>query len=311
MSKLWSWLLNGEHRGIVVALITVLGAVSSAGLWFHDTMFPPVEDSHFTEVCPPAQGDVEDEVASEIQFQATAIVIRARTGQWPGEHDVKNVYKAVWQNHGEVESQAEIRSHLLMHFCQQIFADAKLEPEKKHTLHTLCVTALISEDTAERLPEVREAVLAALTEVEPRVVDTAAQANPALLSGGWQGKFFYRAGTEFENRPPVDFRLRLAREDRDLYGASFEPRTFNYVPSEVPELIAIVQGHITEDGLIWFQKTYIGMAGASHTIIYEGSWDPRTGSIEGKWQSENTPDWWGRFVMTKTEDPMLIPGIPL
>lgn len=311
MRKLWSWLLDEQHRAIALVLVTVLGGVGSAVVWFHDTLFAEPETPGFAEVCPPAQGDVDPEVASAIQLHATGLVLQAKGGAWPGEPDVRRVYKTVWEKHGDVESEYELRSHLLMHFCQQIFADAVLEAEKKNTLHTLCYTALISEDTAERLPELKAAVREALAKPEPASLTVATSANPAILSGGWSGKYFYRAGTQYESHPPVDFRLRLARDGRELYGATFEPRTFNYAPSDVPELIAMIRGRIQDTGLIRFEKTYIGMAGASHTIVYEGSWNPRTGAIEGKWQSENSPSWWGRFVMTKTSDPMELSGIPL
>ena len=310
MRELWAWLRNSENRGIVALIIPVMLAAPPALVWLYGTMNPTVEEPRFADVCPPAQGDVAPEVASKAQVHATGLVLNAKSGTWPEAHDVRTIHHTVWSAHKD-ESEYEIRAHLLMNFCQQIFADTEMALEQKRSLNNLCYTALITENTAERLPELRDHVQKALATPQDRVVAGSKGPNPALISGGWRGKYFYRAGTELASLPAVDFQMRLSREDLALFGASVEPRTFNYAPSEVPELIATIHGSITGEGLVRLRKTYLGMAGASHNIVYEGSWNPKTGTIEGKWQSDTSPDWWGRFVMTKTEDPMQIPGIPL
>ncbi len=288
--KLRQWLGWPRSKG---ALALALGgvAVAAAGVWLlsvrvSDEAAPPKAEA---ELCiKPAQAanrEIEAEIISRAQAINAAIFSASL------KRTVREAKAALRQRFPEI-SPVLLHIHLIYYACREIDKSPGLHPgTKARSLNTL-VGLIIPEEIAARLGAEN---IASFSE------SLGTPAASAQLDGRWTGQDFFPGRSDKKStRKPVPFQAELATDLDTVFGILSEPQTFGRVFSSKKRLLAVAKGLSTQEGLVFFQKTYTGMAGVAETVRYEGAWDRASGTITGKWWSPTDPRWWGRFVMMKT-----------
>ncbi|WMS86989.1 hypothetical protein [Pleionea litopenaei] len=87
----------------------------------------------------------------------------------------------------------------------------------------------------------------------------------ANLDGLWLGSYYYDRPTSGEEGA-FDFSIVFEQETNSFTGKALEPRYFG--DGQEAALIAKIKGK-TDGKRVWFDKTYDGSAGQTHTVKYE------------------------------------------
>ncbi|MGE3143080.1 MAG: toll/interleukin-1 receptor domain-containing protein [Hyphomonadaceae bacterium] len=122
-------------------------------------------------------------------------------------------------------------------------------------------------ETAAPAPEVETASLKPAAAPAPDVLD---------LSGQWIGEYWGPAAAR------TSFAAVLESHGARFRGRIEENNTF--AAGAGPVLTANLAGAAREDGALAFRKTYDGGGGVSHSVDYEGRYDPGSGIIAGVWR---------------------------
>lgn len=109
--------------------------------------------------------------------------------------------------------------------------------------------------------------------------------RPPELSGTWEGTYSYANG----NPLPVSFTFAATFDSSRIGGTFMEPHTIG--SDTLPTQSATVEGRY-EGTEVRFSKRYPNVP----PIEYEGTLDPATRTIEGRWRRENFQ---GTFQMTR------------
>ncbi|NVJ48769.1 MAG: hypothetical protein HWE13_07730 [Gammaproteobacteria bacterium] len=90
-------------------------------------------------------------------------------------------------------------------------------------------------------------------------------AMSAELTGLWLGSYYYDKPQAGEDRA-FDFSIVFEQEANKLAGKALEPRYFG--DNNEAALLSRIVG-LTDGKRVWFNKTYDGSAGQTHTVKYD------------------------------------------